>query len=73
MQKSPVLKEKEQSEAGHLLRCFLIFGQNLRLKAKQPSCLLKKVCTFTVLITIKETSLKEHRASTDIFLINRYE
>ena len=34
MQKSPVLKEKE---AGQLLKSCLIFGQNLRLKAKQPS------------------------------------
>ena len=39
MQKPPVLKEKVLSEAGQLLRSCLIFGQNLRLKAKQPSCL----------------------------------
>ena len=42
MQKSPVLKEKVQSEAGQMLRNCLFFGQNLRLKAKQPNCLLKK-------------------------------
>ena len=35
MQKSPVLKEKVQSEAGQLLKSCLNFGQNLRLKAKQ--------------------------------------
>ena len=37
--RSPVLKEKVQSEAGQFLRSCLIFGQNARLKAKQPSCL----------------------------------
>ena len=30
---------KDRSEAGQLLRSCLIFGRNLRLKAKQPSCL----------------------------------
>ena len=39
MQKSPSLKEKVLSEAWQLLTSCLIFGQNLRLKAKQPSCL----------------------------------
>ena len=34
-----VLKGKDQPDAGQLLRSCLIFGQNLRLKAKQPSCL----------------------------------
>ena len=33
-----VLEEKVQSEAGQLLRNCLIFAQNLRVKAKQPSC-----------------------------------
>ena len=36
---SPILKEKVQSEAGQLLGNCLIFGQNVTLKAKQPSCL----------------------------------
>ena len=31
------LNEKYQSEAGKFLRRCLIFGQNLRLKAKEPS------------------------------------
>ena len=34
-----VFKEKVQFEVGQLLRRCLNFGQNLRLKAKQPSCL----------------------------------
>ena len=34
-----VLKEKVQSELWQLLRNCLIFGQNPRHKAKQPSCL----------------------------------
>ena len=34
-----LLIEKDYSEARQLIRSCLIFYQNLRLKAKQPSCL----------------------------------
>ena len=38
--KLAVFKEKDQSEIGQLLCCCcFILGQNLRLKAKQLSCL----------------------------------
>ena len=42
-------EEKVKSETGQLLSSCLIFGQNLGLKAKQPSCLYKR-CVHAILM-----------------------
>ena len=44
MHKSHVLKEKVRYEAGQLLRSCLIYGQNLRLKAKSNRVAYEKMC-----------------------------
>ena len=54
----------EPGVANDILENEPIFGQNLKLKAKQPSCLYKKMCSQQV----KEKSLKYSLQDPDPFM-----